>query len=247
MMRLLTVPWRSPTWCAGVLISLLVFSGEAFAFDHKDTHPRITDRAVSSSALNAILREQLGMPDGIRTKLAGQFGLPPTILVQLNVSEWLRGGAQFEDEGTCHATQHFHNPMKSFTESGVWDLHFGALLWWIPPPPPPISPDQLVRVAMRPWCLSQIREYLPNVTAIHSAVRSGTCYTDASTTGLEIRNSRNWDGPGAMEDIQFIEFRGREACYRLRRTKLVQGQPQRITYYVVFRQDSPGTWWIYEY
>ncbi len=49
-----------------------------------------------------------------------------------------------------------------------------------------------------------------------------------------------------MEDIQFIEFRGREACYRLRRTKLVQGQPQRITYYVAFRQDSQGTWWIYE-
>ncbi len=172
------------TW---VVVVPLFLSSSVGAFDHITTHRNITRRAVLASTLDVTLRVQLGMSDGITTNLKGQFGLlARTETRQEAIIDWLRYGAQFEDEGTCHATQHFHNPMKSFTESGVSDLHFGALLWWIPPPlppAPPISPDQLVRVAMRPWCLSQIRQYLPGVTAIHSAVRWGTRYTDPTTKG----------------------------------------------------------------
>ncbi len=167
-----------------LLVAFMFLPTSLHAFDDKDTHPRITERAVAASSLNLVLGEQLRMPNGVGTALTGPFGLStnPTTKT-ITILLWLRGGAQFEDEGTCHATQHFHNPMKSFTESGVSDLHFGALLWWTSLLLPPPSPDQLVRVAMRPWCLSQIRGYLPNVTAIHSAVRWGTRYTDPTTKG----------------------------------------------------------------
>ncbi len=50
-----------------------------------------------------------------------------------------------------------------------------------------------------------------------------------------------------MEDIQLIVLRDRQATYRLQRTELVGGQPQRVTYYVELIQDMRGIWRIMDY
>ncbi len=102
------------------LILLFVVPTASSAFDDRATHPKMTDLAVLSSTLDKTLRDDLGIADGINTFLRSASGGPQLIRL------WLQVGSTLEDDPVCRASNHFHNPLRPFTASGVTDLP-----WWV--------------------------------------------------------------------------------------------------------------------
>jgi len=102
-------------WTLGLLIAGPTASD---GFDDIDTHPRITESSVRASALDATLKNELGIARGINADLKLGSGQPQAIV------EWLKAGSRLEDDPTCRASNHFHNPLKPFTSSGLSDSRF---------------------------------------------------------------------------------------------------------------------------
>ena len=92
------------------LIWLSLSITSVWAFDDQDTHPRITEKSVSNSNLDKYLNKNLGFTSGSLSIVNGK----PIIKV-------LREGSTDEDSPICRASNHFHNPLKSWDQSGVSD------------------------------------------------------------------------------------------------------------------------------
>ena len=102
-----------------VTSSLLILTiGPAGAFDDIDTHPRITRASIRGSSLDASLKNELAMGEGVLTVLRPRSGNGQSI------QRWIEDGSRLEDNPTCRATNHFHNPLKPFTSSGLEDEGF---------------------------------------------------------------------------------------------------------------------------
>lgn len=97
--------------------------GVAEAFDDVLTHPQITRVSVLGSTLDATLKSELGLPDGINARLASRQD------ESLTVVGWLQRGSRLEDEPACRAGNHFHNPLRPFTASQVSDRPGLINLW----------------------------------------------------------------------------------------------------------------------
>lgn len=95
-----------------VIISVPVAS---CGFDDLGTHPGITRRGVLASGLDSVLKNELGIRDGVDAVLT------PKARGGETVREWLRTGSTLEDEPACRASNHFHNPLLPFPNSGVSD------------------------------------------------------------------------------------------------------------------------------
>lgn len=111
---------------ASILVSILTAAGSlalapglVSGFDERDTHPRVTERAARQSRLDAVLKRELGIESGVDALLRIAASTVPR-----SVLGWLRDGATSEDRPTCRATNHFHNPLKSFTSARVSDQPF---------------------------------------------------------------------------------------------------------------------------
>jgi len=96
----------------------ILLATEASSFDDQDTHPRLTVSGVRVSGLDSLLKAELRMVDGIETVLQPAAGKPVSVL------RLLQGGSRLEDAPPCRARNHFHNPLRPFTSSGVTDLPF---------------------------------------------------------------------------------------------------------------------------
>lgn len=88
-----------------VLAGALVAPALAAAFDERMTHRQLTGSAARHSSAHGVLTEDLGIAGGIE-----EIILP------------LQEGAQHEDEPMCRASNHFHNPLKPFTQSRMTDV-----------------------------------------------------------------------------------------------------------------------------
>jgi len=97
---------------------LLALSQPALGFDEEVTHPALTEESTRRSSLDANLKSETGLDDGIDAFLRGQGS------DRLRVFEWLRQGSLLEDVPPCRAGHHFHNPLKPFTTSGVTNQAF---------------------------------------------------------------------------------------------------------------------------
>ena len=95
------------------IVFLLCLSYSTFAFDDVDTHPRITNKAIENTNLDKYLIQNLGLKDGLKTKLPS--GGKDSIV------DWLKKGSTDEDSPICRASNHFHNPLKSWEQAGVSD------------------------------------------------------------------------------------------------------------------------------
>jgi hypothetical protein len=95
---------------------LILVPALSHGFDNVITHPQITEPAARSSMLDSFIANNLGLRQGILSQLKGASGAPETIL------QWLKDGSTNEDIPPCLASNHFHNPLKPFTESAVSDL-----------------------------------------------------------------------------------------------------------------------------
>lgn len=98
-----------------VLIFLAVAPGRASGFDDQTTHRQITELAVRRSSIDSILKGDLGLTEGTNAFLRRGPG------DSLRITRLLQEGAQLEDDPTCRASNHFHNPLKPFTSSRVSD------------------------------------------------------------------------------------------------------------------------------
>ena len=106
---------RRLLWVAALTLLTLK---SAYGFDDKRTHPSITLMAVDASALDAVLRNELGTPDGIKARLSDSASGR-----RQQVFRWLQEGSTREDsDAFCRASNHFHNPLKPYPSAGMTDV-----------------------------------------------------------------------------------------------------------------------------
>ena len=94
----------------------------AVGYDDQIAHPEITGKAVSDvSNLNAYLKTSLGFSKGLDTHLPSDSTDPNKTILKL-----LTAGSTAEDSPSCRASNHFHDPLKAWGESGMSDEP-----WWL--------------------------------------------------------------------------------------------------------------------
>jgi len=95
-----------------ILVLNLWSAGDSLAFDNVVTHRNLTERATeySNLAITAYLKDNLGFMNGADTLVGGR-----------SITKWLQEGSFQEDEPACRASNHFHNPLRNWTESGMRD------------------------------------------------------------------------------------------------------------------------------
>jgi len=154
-----------------IIISILI-SGNVSAFDNKKTHPIITDEAIDIAEINQYLEDNLNLANGVETPING-----------LKITRWLRDGSKLEDVPNCRASNHFHNPLRDWTASGMRDEP-----WFI---------DW--------WCSES--EYPPN--NIKSAVHWATGYSEPSPDGVKPGTNNQWDWDHSRE-YYYIYLTGKD-------------------------------------
>jgi len=134
------------------------FSGNVFAFDNKNAHRELTTEAVKNSKfkVDAYLENNLNLPDGTATLING-----------VKIEKWLIEGSYLEDEPNCRASNHFHNPLKLWTESYMSDQP-----WFI-----------------NWWCSDG--EY--PAQNIKSSIHWATGYTEPAPNGTKVETNNQWD------------------------------------------------------
>ncbi|WP_084813710.1 PD40 domain-containing protein [Desulfogranum japonicum] len=106
-----------------ILMLFIILQNASFAFDNKYSHKIITEESVFNSRLDeGVLKSQLGIDDGIKKSLYNR-GKEQTI------AKWLQQGSQEEDEPSCRASNHFHNPLISWDRSGLTDPKWIVDVW----------------------------------------------------------------------------------------------------------------------
>lgn len=93
-----------------MFIVVFLFSAKANGYDNHVAHPQITGRAITNSIIHDYLDSNLKLPSGTDTLINGR-----------TISEWLTMGSTIEDEPQCRASNHFHNPLREWDESGMRD------------------------------------------------------------------------------------------------------------------------------
>ncbi len=90
------------------LFFLLPFS-YSHAYDQRTTHRLMTEASFAKSNIATFLKQSLGMAD--TSKINGQ-----------EIIKWVSDGSESEESPSCRATNHFHNPLRSWNESGLSDV-----------------------------------------------------------------------------------------------------------------------------
>ena len=100
------------------------------SFDDSKTHPDLTRIAIKNAHISDYLINQLGFLEGTEKQLTTYwFPTSKTILT------WLMQGSTDEDSPTCRASNHFHDPLKAWTESYVTDSPAIIQAWCRDVPP----------------------------------------------------------------------------------------------------------------
>jgi len=102
-----------------VVLTLILFSTPVHGFDDVDTHPRITRKSINNSSLGAYLKLNMGLVDGDDTQFKKTNN---NTFRKQSVFEWLQQGSTDEDNPMCKAMNHFHDPLKPWSESYMTDV-----------------------------------------------------------------------------------------------------------------------------
>ncbi|MFH1674070.1 MAG: hypothetical protein ABIF87_11695, partial [Pseudomonadota bacterium] len=146
-------------WLLPIITAFLI-SGNASAFDNEITHPKLTGKAIDNSGMNQHIVGTLNLSNGTETFING-----------LKIRDWLMEGSKLEDVPDCRASNHFHNPLKPWTESYMSDQP-----WYI---------DL--------WCSSG------DYSEEKSAVCWATGYTEPAPDGAKPETDNQWDWDHARE------------------------------------------------
>ena len=99
----------------------LAFTTSAHAFDDEITHPLLTQRAAIGSKLDDILKNTMGIANGINATLTDPSF--PSSPKSYRIFEWLTIGSTREDaDAFCRPSNHFHNPLQLYPSAGMTDV-----------------------------------------------------------------------------------------------------------------------------
>lgn len=105
---------------------IVLQSNILYGYDDQVTHPEITRKAASDvSNLNAYLKTSLGFSTGLDSHLPSDSTDPNRTILKL-----LTGGSTAEDYPLCRATNHFHNPLKSWDRAGISTISWPLCPSW---------------------------------------------------------------------------------------------------------------------
>jgi hypothetical protein len=120
------------------MIGLLGLS-QIWAYDNTGTHQAISERAVlpQNSILDSFLSVELARdivdPDLVSTPWILQFKEFPNGINQTvnnkRVREWIEDGSEFEDEPFVRVQNHFHNPLRPWSQAGLSTGGMSSVLW----------------------------------------------------------------------------------------------------------------------
>jgi hypothetical protein len=166
-------------WILALASVLSIQCSLLWAYDG-EVHMEITRRAGNASQLDSILKDHLGMTDGINTKLTKIIADGTTVQF---IWQWIAFGSAAEDYGkkgaddykTTRAFNHFHDPLKDWDNAGfVSDLNVlytqfyrglpvSALLWGLKPGVQDFEENKQYPDLSRPgpsdWSWGKAREY----------------------------------------------------------------------------------------
>jgi hypothetical protein len=97
-----------------ILLILICFPLNALSYDDQETHPKLTEKAVKKSNLNSYLISNLSITEGIDKSFTGGNK-------NYSILKWLMEGAKLEDSPNCRASNHFHDPTKTWSLSYMTD------------------------------------------------------------------------------------------------------------------------------
>lgn len=112
-----------------MIIFIFVVVSWTMAYDTNVIHPIITEIAVTRSNLDGILKQQLGIQEGV----------DKILIENKTIKEWIMEGGKLEDETNCRSKFHFHDPTESFDSAGLSNIaidtwcgnynHRSSLVW----------------------------------------------------------------------------------------------------------------------
>lgn len=97
-------------------LTIINFNSSAYCFDDAETHPKMTEKAAKRPVFIDYLQNELGFPEGLNKKIS-PYWFPEYKTIQ----QWLQQGSTDEDSPTCRASNHFHDPLKTWDSSYVTD------------------------------------------------------------------------------------------------------------------------------
>lgn len=106
--------WRSFLY---ITVLQVAYPSVGLTFDAKIAHNELSSLAASNSQVGIYIRSQLGIQD-IDTLLKSEIKKQPT---EKTIVNWLREGAKLEDDPSCRAASHFHNPLLPWNEAQLTD------------------------------------------------------------------------------------------------------------------------------
>jgi hypothetical protein len=99
-----------------ILCLFLSYSGYVCAYDETYTHQNITLQAAGdpkTGKVSICLKQNLGFEGGLETKLPSNG--------DRTVLDWLQRGSFDEDQPICRRSNHFHNPLETWSQSYMND------------------------------------------------------------------------------------------------------------------------------
>lgn len=107
--------WTGRLLSLWVIFSTYFCTAEAFEVE---THFVINEAAVLRSSLGNYLAGELGLPDGVKTRLDGST----------RVQEWVSLGGRWEDND-LRFLRHFHDPLRAWSKAGLGGIATASVIW----------------------------------------------------------------------------------------------------------------------
>jgi len=182
-----------------LLLWLSLIPSAVFGFDNKDTHPKLITQAILSARLDAILKQNLGIANGIYQVLIFPDGIASGISSPSPIVEIIKDGSYAEDVPNCRADNHFHDPLKNMGLSDV--LYSAADTCGIFTPGPilfPCSPTAInVGKGFLAFCAADGirtgRSYIPWYSTVTWASGYTSAGNPAKITSTKQTTGNEWD------------------------------------------------------
>ncbi len=107
-----------------ILLTVLPIQ-KGLCYDDESTHQDLSNASLKISSTNQRLTEGLNVPDGIDTV----FSFKPN----MRIIDYIAKGSELEDDPDCRASNHFHDPLKVWTQSLLTDSrwpHLACVKGW---------------------------------------------------------------------------------------------------------------------
>lgn len=137
----------------------------AMAWNDDFTHPKITATAIIASDVSKYLIDNLNLKNGVHSSFGDRSAF-----------DWLQTGAELEDDPACRASNHFHDPLKPWSQAGLTDT------WW---------PVDI-------WCYLG-GQFPPDQISSSLTWATGFLSADPASTDLWVVDFNEWDWDSARE------------------------------------------------